>query len=182
MKKLIYMIAFLAPAVFFAQEKPVNVNVSEETTTKIITVNDGREVTEQKVKVTTREVQDIELDSSDKNKVNQQIVASPTKVTQTVEIEDDRDTYYDSISESVTYNYNNTNYILKKNSNGFLITGSDAQPNFGNCIITNRANNYIFTSDNYNGIGYFDANSNFVVEYYDTSKKATSKKIFTLAK
>ena len=129
MKNLLYVIAFLVPTVFFAQEKPKN--VSEETTTKTITVDDGKEVVEKQVKVTTREEQQVELAESDKNKVNQQVVPSPSKVTQTVEVdvEVDDDPYYDSISESVFYTYDNDNYVFKKNNNGFLVSETDSDVN-----------------------------------------------------
>ncbi|MEO8932708.1 MAG: hypothetical protein ABI295_00245, partial [Xanthomarina sp.] len=139
---------------------------------------------EKKVKVTTREEQNIELDESEKNQVNQDIVASPTKVTQTVETSNDEDPFYDTITESVYYNYNDDNYIFKKNGNGFIVSelATDAEMDYGNIMRTSRPNNYFFTSNDYNGIGYFDSNSNFVVEYYDIAKNAIVKRIYTLAK
>jgi hypothetical protein len=65
-----------------------------------------------------------------------------------------------------------------------LVTGKDSNvsTDFGRFMITNRSNNYVFTSDDYNGIGYFNANNDFVVEYYDASKNTIVKKVFTMAK
>ncbi|HLV39547.1 hypothetical protein [Xanthomarina sp.] len=182
MKNVLYIAVFMFTTVFFAQNKPKN--VSEETTTKTITIDDGQEVTEQKVKITTREEQKIELDESEKNNVNQDIVASPTKVTQTIEIDTEMDPIYNSKTESIHYNYNDENYVFKKNSKGFMVSelASDSEMDFGNILRTSRANNYYFTSNDYNGIGYFDTNNNFVIEYYDASKNAIVKKVFTMAK
>src|SRR5690606_13561476 len=127
MKHVIYIAVFLVPTVFFAQEKPTN--VSEETTTKTVTVDDGREVVEKKVKVTTREEQQIKLAESDKHKVNQDVVDSPSKVTQTIEVDNDMDPFFDSKTKSVHYTYNDDNYIFKRNDNGFIVSevGADAR-------------------------------------------------------
>ncbi|MFL0352564.1 hypothetical protein [Xanthomarina sp. GH4-25] len=182
MKNLIYIVMFLVPTVFFAQEKPKN--VSEETTTKTITVDDGREVVEKKVKVTTKEEQEIKLAEDDKNKVNQEIVASPSKVTQTVEVDNDMDPMYDSKTQSVYYSYNDENFVFKRNKDGFVVSeiGTDVQTDYGHVLNTSRNNNYVFTSSDYNGVGYFDANNNFIVEYYDVNSKSVIKKTFTIAK
>ncbi|MCX7548426.1 hypothetical protein OS188_10735 [Xanthomarina sp. F1114] len=182
MKNLLYIAMFMVPTVFFAQEKPKN--VSEETTTKTIKVDDGKEVVEKKVKITTREEQQLKLDKADKNKVNQDVVSSPSKVTQTVEVDDDSDSYYDSKIKTIHYSYNDKPYVFKRNSNGFLVSQvvSNSETEFGKAINTSRSNNYVFKSNNYNGIGYFDSNNNFIIEYYDTSKNAIVKKVFTLKK
>lgn len=182
MKNLLYIAVFMVPTVFFAQEKPKN--ISEETTTKTITVDDGKEVVEKKVKITTREEQQLELDDNDKNKVNQEVVSSPSKVTQIVEVDDDLDPYYDSKIKTIHYSYNNNPYVFKRNTNGFLVSEvvSNSETDFGKVMTTSRSNNYVFKSNDYNGIGYFDSNNNFVVEYFDTSKNAIVKKVFTLNK
>jgi hypothetical protein len=182
MKNLLYIAAFLVPTVFYAQDKPQN--VSEETTTKTVTVDDGREVVEKKVKVTTREEQKIKLAESDKNKVNQDIVDSPSKVTQTVEVDNDMDPFYDSKSKSVYYTYNDDKYLFKKNDKGFIVSevGADFGMKYGHGMRTSRANNYVFTSNDYNGIGYFDTNNNFIVEYYDAENNAIVKKVFKTTK
>ncbi|MCX7549548.1 hypothetical protein [Xanthomarina sp. F2636L] len=182
MKHIIYITAFLIPMAFMAQEKPKN--VSEETTTRTITVDDGKEVVEKKVKVTTREEQKIELAESDKNKVNQAIVDSPAKVTQTVQIDDDMDPFYDSETQSIHYSFNDEKYLFKRNNEGFLVSeiGSTTKDNYGHVMNTSRSNNYVFKSTDYNGIGYFDSNNNFIVEYYDADSNTIVKKVFTLSK
>lgn|SRR5690554_652704 len=182
MKNVLYIVVLMFTTVIFAQNKPKN--VSEETTTKTIKVDDGSQVLEQKVKITTREEQQIELDAKDKNKVNQDIVSSPSKVTQTIEVATEKDPMYDSKTETIYYNYNDESYIFKKNNKGFLVSelASDSEMNFGNVLRTSRANNYYFVSDDYTGIGHFDSNNNFVIEYYDASKEAIVRKVFNLNK
>src|SRR5690554_6218211 len=53
MKNVLYIVVLMFTTVIFAQNKPKN--VSEETTTKTIKVDDGSQVLEQKVRITTRE-------------------------------------------------------------------------------------------------------------------------------
>lgn len=157
---------FLAGNVF-AQEKPKN--VSEEVETKTIKVNNGREVVEKKVKVTTTEEQGIIFDEKDKNKIDKDIIESPVKVKKTIEIDDDKDNSYDSKVEVGYYEFEGRRYHFKKMNNGFLVSTENKQnPNdFGNIIRYNKENHYLFRNADTIGIGYFNPQGNFVIEYYD---------------
>lgn len=157
---------FLAGNVF-AQEKPKN--VSEEVETKTIKVNNGREVVEKKVRVTTTEEQSIVFDEKDKNKKDKDIVESPVKVKKTIEIDDDKDNSYDSKVEVGFYEFEGKRYHFKKMNNGFLVSTENKQnPNdFGNIIRFNKENHYLFRNADTFGIGYFNPQGNFVIEYYD---------------
>ncbi|MGB1309235.1 MAG: hypothetical protein ACPG6B_10010 [Oceanihabitans sp.] len=41
---------------------------------------------------------------------------------------------------------------------------------------------YIFTTDNYTGVGYFDKNKTFVIEYYDGESDGLITKEFKITK
>ena len=167
MKNIIYICLLLLAGNAFTQEKPKN--VSEETKTKIIKVNNGKEVVEKKVKVTTREEQEIVFDEKDKNKTDKDIIESPVKVKKTIEIDDDRDNSYDSKVEVGYYEFEGKRYNFKKMNNGFLVSSEHKQnPNdFGNIVRFNRENHYLFRNADNIGIGYFNPQGNFVIEYYD---------------
>lgn len=182
MKHILYATIFLVTSVFYAQVTPKN--ISEETTTKTIKVDDGKKVSEKTMKVTTREEQDIKFDESDYGKTDKDIILTPTKVTQTTEIDDETNPYYNSKVEVIYYKYNNGDYVFKRNENGFLVSAvnSDLLTDFGHVINTSRSNNYVFKSKDYSGVGYFDSNNNFVIEYYDVNKNSVVKEIFTLTR
>ncbi len=151
----------------FAQEKPKN--VSEEVKTTTIKVDNGTEVKEKKIKVTTRKEQSIELDEKDKNKMDQDIVESPVKVKRTIEIDDDGDNSYDSKVEVGFYEFEGKRYHFKKMNNGFLVSSENKEnPNdFGNIVRFNKENHYLFRNAETIGIGYFNTEGNFIIEYYD---------------
>jgi hypothetical protein len=152
---------------FFAKEKPKN--VSEEVKTTTIKVDNGTEVKEKKIKVTTRKEQNIEFDEKDKNKRDSEIVESPVKVKRTIEIDNNGDNSYDSKVEVGFYEFEGKRYNFKKMNNGFLVSTENKQnPNdFGNIVRFNRENHYLFRNADTIGIGYFNPEGNFVIEYYD---------------
>lgn len=182
MKKLIYIVAFLVPAVFFAQEKPKN--VSEETTTKTVSINDGKEIVTKEVEVTTREEQQLQLDENDKNKVNQDLVESPSKITTTIKIDNDKDPFYDSKTEMVKFENQDESYVFNRKNDGFIVSEMNDESNLllGQVYRTGASNNYLYQSNDFNGVGYFDDDRNFIVEYYDVEKKSIVKKVFVLKK
>ncbi|MCF1422002.1 hypothetical protein [Mangrovimonas futianensis] len=182
MKSIIYAACFLFSGVLLAQEKPKN--VSEETTVKTIKIDNGREVTEKKIKVTTKEEQEIKLDEDDKNKVNQSIVASPKKVTKTVEVDSDHDVFYDSKLQTAQYVCDGTMYDFDRCDTGFKVVAvkNDNDVNFGNAIQSSTKNHYFFRSDKYSGIGYFNSQGNFTVEYFDENKNKLVKQEFVAVK
>lgn len=167
MKNVIYICLLLLAGSVFAQEKPKN--VSEEVKTTTIKVDNGTEVKEKKVKVTTRKEQTIEFDKKDKNQKDSDIVESPVKVEKTIEIDNDGDNSYDSKVEVGFYEFEGKRYHFKKMNNGFLVSTENKQnPNdFGNIVRFNRENHYLFRNADTIGIGYFNPQGNFVIEYYD---------------
>lgn len=167
MKKIIYVCLLMLAGNAFAQEKPKNVSEEEKTTT--IKVDNGKKVVEKKIKVTTIKEQNIEFDEKDKNKRDSDIIESPVKVKKTIEIDNDGDNSYDSKVEVGFYEFEGKRYHFKKMNNGFLVSSENKQnPNdFGSIVRFNKENHYLFRNAETMGIGYFNTEGNFVIEYYD---------------
>ncbi|WP_104733740.1 hypothetical protein [Hanstruepera ponticola] len=172
MKNLIYISIFLISANFYAQDKPRS--MSETTEVKTVKVNNGEEVVENKIKVTTREEKKVKLDKADADKVNQaRVMNSDKMVTKTIEIDNDNDPFYDSEIELVSYIQNGKEYNFVKNANGFTVTKKNAKGEYANAMrSTLDGRYYIFNNKEYSGIGYFDGDGSFVVEYYDNDSNS----------
>lgn len=175
-----YACLFLFVGNIWAQEEPKN--VSEESTTKTVKTDNGTEVVEKKIKVTTREEQDIEFAEKDKNKRDKDVVKSPVKVKKTIEIDNDRGNSYDSKTEIRYYEFNGKQYGFKKVDTGFSVLEKDHETpnNYGQLIKFNRENHYLFKNGNDTGIGYFNDDGSFTIEYYDKKTKTVTSQEFIL--
>ena len=172
MKKLIYICLFLFAGNIIAQEKPKN--VSEESTLKTV----------KKIKVTTREEQNIEFDKKDDKKRDKDVVNSPVKVNKIIEIDNDKDNSFDSKTEVGYYEFEGKQYNFKKVNNGFsvLVENNEAPDNYGNIVKFKKENHYLFQNGNDNGIGYFNEDGSFTIEYYDKKTKTVTSQEFILIK
>ncbi len=175
-----YACLFLFVGSIWAQEEPKN--ISEESTTKTVKTDDGTEVVEKKIKVTTREEQDIEFAEKDKKKRDKDIVKSPVKVKKTIEIDNDRGNSYDAKTEIGYYEFNGKQYGFKKVDTGFSVLEKDHETpiNYGNIVKFNRDNHYLFQNGNDTGIGYFNEDGSFTIEFYDKDTKTVTSQEFIL--
>ena len=180
MKNVIYISLFLVAGTIWSQEKPKN--VSEKTIVKTVNTNDGSKINAKEIKVTTREEQNIEFASADENKIDKDIVVSPVKVKKTIKINDDMDNSFNSKSEVTYYEYEGQHYNFSKVNNGFsvLVENNDTPNNFGNIVKFNRENHYLFQNDNDTGIGYFNEDGSFTIEYYDSDTGTITRQEFLL--
>ncbi|MBP93931.1 hypothetical protein SAMN04487989_102348 [Bizionia echini] len=167
MKTLIYVGLFLISGTLFAQEKARD--MSQETETKTITTDNGREVTQKKVKVTTTEKSEVKLSKADANKINQEriVEGADKKVTQTIEIDNDMDPFYDSKIEHINYQKDGKNYKFVKTTNGFDVSFMKSGDEYGRAIKNLESRKYEFKTADFSGVGYFDNEGNFVLDYYD---------------
>ncbi|NCO64269.1 MAG: hypothetical protein GW849_10365, partial [Flavobacteriia bacterium] len=123
-----------------------------------------------KLKVITKETSDITLDDDDINKVNQNRLKSDIIVEKTVMIDNDADSKYDVLSKQTFYKLGDSGYRFSPNKKGFDIDFSSENAKFkqvGNAWNTSSNQYYIVNESMYSGIGHFDANGNFVIEYYN---------------
>ena len=131
MKHVIYICLLLFAGNAWTQEKPKN--ISEESTIKTVKTNNGTDIVEKKVKVTTRSEQGIEFAAEDENKRDKDVVNSPVKIKKTIEIDNDMGNSYDSKTEIGYYEFNGKQYGFKKVENGFsvLVKDNETPINYG---------------------------------------------------
>lgn len=182
MKNLIYICLFLLTGNIWAQEKPKN--VSEESTLKTVKTNNGSVIVEKKIKVTTREEQNVEFAIEDEDKRDKDVVNSPVKVKKTIEIDDDMDNSFESKTEIAYYEFEGKQYNFKKVNNGFsvLVEKNETPDNYGNIVKFKRENHYLFQNGNETGIGYFNEDGSFTIEYYDKDTRTIRSQEFVLIK
>lgn len=176
MKNTIYMLAILICGTAFAQEKPTQ--IKEEVKTKTIKNTNGKE---EKIKIITRETSDVKLNKADKNKVNQSRISAIKKVDKMVMVDNDEDAAYDFLTKETFYISGDNNYKFSPNKKGFNITYNDNNSDYvkvGNAFITSANGNYIVRGKVENGLGYFDNEGNFIVEYYDENSKGIKQKTY----
>ena len=173
MKKLVLSSVLVLSMTFaFAQNK----DVLEETVTKTKTVVDNKGAEKVSNSMIVRKEQNVELSQGDQNKINQSRIDSPTKVTtqQTV-VQGDTEVMLD---KKATFVCNGSECDFIPQSNGFTIDSKDdAGLNATTYVSSNK--NFIVETSNGNGIGYFDKDGNFVVEYYDKNSNDLIKRVYS---
>ncbi|MEO6348761.1 MAG: hypothetical protein ABIO60_12710 [Aquaticitalea sp.] len=171
MKNLIYLFSFFMLSGVYAQEKKPIDKMEETTTTKTTVNKNGEKVSENTVKVTTKKEQEIKTMQQEGHTTNGDKVDTPIKVTQTIQINSDSDPFYNASDKTVYYNYNDSKYTFTSDSAGFLMT-SPENPSYGEARKSASNHFYLMTIKGEPGVGYFDSNHNFIVEYYDKEKDA----------
>ncbi|WP_338358138.1 hypothetical protein [Yeosuana marina] len=181
MKNVIVLIAILLSVNLFAQE--ASTEVKKETEVKTIKTKDADKTTEKKIKVVTSETASVELDKKDKNKVNQDRIGATKKVEKTVSIDNDDDNNYDVLSQETYYILGEENYRFTPNEKGFDITFDKNKDNnhfikVGKAWTTSNDGYYILNGEMHSGIGYFDSNGNFAVEYFNKETNQVEVKTY----
>ena len=202
MKTLIYIGAFLFCFTALAQEKTEEKketetktevktekkktnpkDIVEETKVRTMKVEKNGEVDEKKVKVTTKQEQEVKTELQKEHHENSNRVDSPVKVTQSVALDFDNDPFYDSESKSVYYSNQDNEYIFTRNDDGFTVNLNDDSNDsvYGNARLTSANRYYLLKTNDYSGIGYFNADGSFVVEYYDETLDAMVVRTFEIS-
>ena len=168
MKNLIMALLLLIYGSAFAQEKPKE--IKQVTTEKTVKVKDNEGTKEAKMKVVTRETADVALDEEDKHKINQDRVNVPKKVEKMVMVNDGGEAY-NLLSKETYFVMEDDNYMFVPTQKGFHISSNNNESaDIGKAWSTSVDGYYILNGGQKNGIGYFDDDGNFTIEYYD--KKA----------
>ncbi len=179
MKNLAYALAILICGTAMAQEKPTE--VKKETEVRTVKYNDGDTTREGKIKVVSKETAHVKLDKTDANKVNQDRVAATKKVQTTVMIDNDKDTAYDVLTKETYYINANDEYKFSPDESGFMIALNNQKDEFveiGKAWMTHAPGRYIVKGEVYDGIGYFNEDGSFVIEYYDEASKSIKSKTY----
>ncbi|MFD2823558.1 hypothetical protein ACFS5M_07750 [Lacinutrix iliipiscaria] len=183
MKNLIYIFSLLMFTGLYAQDNNP-VDVTEETKVKTIKVAEQGKVVEKKVKVKTLQTQEVKIDPEDRYDLNGNRIETPVKVTKTVMVDNDKDPYYETKTKVTYYKFNDVDYTFIPDEKGFIVTikKGDSDITFGKARYSVKNMSYIFTTDKFTGVGYFDKHKTFVIEYYDGESDGLVTKEFKITK
>ena len=143
-------------------------DVMEETTVQMIEADDIGDGIKSKVKVQTRKEQAIMTDPTQKGELNQDRYMPGVKVTKTISIDSDRDSFYDEEFELNYFEFKGRKYFFQVNDKGFdILTDKKKNSMFATAIISSTPNLYLIRIDGINGFGYFDEEGNLTIDYLD---------------
>ncbi|WP_344789197.1 hypothetical protein [Postechiella marina] len=140
-------------------------------TTKVETVTDtvNGEITSKKIKTITLKEQAVKTDPADKGKLNADRIFPPTKVKKTVMVDYDADPFYDEKTTLKYFELNNDNYVFRKSNDGFImnVLNKDEEVLKANARQTKSGPYYVVNSNEFDGIGFFNKEKKFVLEFYN---------------
>lgn len=165
MKNLIYLFSLLMITGLSAQEN-TPIDKTKETKTKTVKVDKNGKSIENKVKVTTTKEQAVLTTPKENSKIDNNRVYPEIKVTKTISIDNDKDPFYDSKESIVYYTNAKGKFAFSKEQNGFSIKDAKNQ-SYGSAFKSINNAYYILNTDHYSGVGYFNDEGQFVVEYYN---------------
>ena len=176
MKNLILSTIMLTGTILYAQtDKMITTKTNKKTE---VTKNGVAYST--KVKVITEKSKNTQFDSNQKHQLNQNRVASPISVTKTVMIDNDMDPFYDKTTQIKYYNFKGKKYGFYVNKNSLLITYrlNNKDINSARAIKSKYNNYYVINGSDFNGVGYFNKDNDFVIEFYNKVTDDTEVAIF----
>lgn len=150
--------------------------VTKESTTRTVTVDNGE--TKRKVSKTerTEAVQDIELQNAESNQLNKDIKQTPVRVQKSTSISG-TGIPEQEIDRSSYYSFNGRNYQFQSDNSGYRITSPDNKE-YG--VLRKLSNgNYIYRTKDKVSVGYFDDKGNLVVETYDDKNDRITVETYT---
>lgn len=161
-------IAFLL-AMGLTATAQVNQNVTKESTTTTVTVNNGAKPRTITKTETTEAKQNIELKDANSKKLNKDVKDSPVEVSSSTTIQGDGIPSY--------YEMNGQRYVFVTDKSGYKIASPTVR-NYG--VVRKTANgNYIYRTANSTSVGHFDETGNFVVETYDDKTDGVTVETYT---
>lgn len=175
MKKLIITTILLAFGVTInAQVKQQQ--VTRESTTRKVTVNDGTAPKTIQRTESTESRQNLELKDANSNKLNKDVQPTPVQV-QTSTTVSGTGIPTQEIDRSSYYQFNGRNYQISSDNTGYRISSPD-NANMG--VLRRLSNgNYIYRTNDKVSVGSFDQNGNFVVETYDEKNDRITVETYT---
>ncbi len=157
--------SFLLVSSAFAQSTPVE--KTNETVVKKVKIENQDDVITNKVRVETSKEQMVMTDSSFGMSTNADRVFPKVKVTKTINIDNDKDPFYDADATIEFYILNDDTFEFKTNEKGFTIFKNNMDP-YAMATRSSSGQFYFLTMEPYTGVGYFDDDSNFIVEYFNS--------------
>lgn len=173
MKNLIYATVILLCGTAIAQEKPKE--VKEEVKIKTIKYKDANGVKEKKIKMVKREEGSVKLKAGDSTKVNQSRIPSSTKVEETLLVNSNGDDTFKILDTETYFMSSNGAYRFTPSKSGFSIISKQNDDNAAEAWETSNGYYLIRGEDINNGIGHFENDGSFVVEYYCSDSDCVKK-------
>lgn len=145
-----------------------------------IKVTENGTVYDTKVKVITKKTQNTVMNPEQKYQVNQDRIASPITVEKTIMIDNDLDPFYDKTVTMKYYKYKGKTYNFSTDDRGLILAYKSGNKviNSTRAYRTKSNRFYIVSGTEFNGVGYFDQNKNFVVEYFNKVTNNTEYVVF----
>lgn len=158
----------------------ITVNAQKEVV-KSTTVKKNQKITKNgetyntKVKVITKKEKTARFNPDQKNKLNQDLVASAVVVEKTIMIDNDKDPYYDTKTKVKYFKYKDVKYSFFIDKDNLLVTYKVDDKDITSATALKSINNnfYIVEGKDFNGTGYFNKHGDFIIEY----RNKTSDKI-----
>ncbi len=179
MKNLFLIAAFILSGTLLAQMEPTE--VKKETEVQTVKTNHGGKVTKKSVKVVTKETANVELDKNDKDKIDQNRVGATTKVEKEVYVDNGDSSGYNMLTKETYFVSDGGNYAFSPNEQGFGMTfnpENEASVEIGNSWISSNEGYYIVEGETQSGIGHFNANGDFVLEFYNNETRQVEVKVY----
>lgn len=174
MKNVLFIAVLLISGTLLAQESPKEVKQETEVTT--VKTDHGDKISAKSVKVVTKETSDIKLDEK-----NQDRVASGKKVEKEVYVDNDDNTGYQFSTKETYYISDGGSYVFSPHNQGFGINfneDNDTTVESAKSWVSSNDEYYIVEGESHSGIGHFNTNGDFVVEYYNKDTQKVAVKVY----
>lgn len=155
-------------------------DVTKETKTTTVTVNNGQKV-DKIVKTTKTDAeQEIKFKDADSKKLNKDIIPTPVEVNSQTTITANGTTVAE-IDRSSYYMMDGKNYHFVTDRAGGYRVASPTDVDYGTMRKASN-NNFIFKHEGKTSIAHFDANGDLVVETYDDNGTGLIVQTYSLVK
>lgn len=143
-------------------------------------INEKGLVYDTKVKVVTKKEKQTKFNPNQKNKLNQDVVASPITVDKTIMVDNDSDIFYDSKAKVKYFKYKGNKYDFLIDKNNLLITYKLNNEDITSARAIKSINNnfYVVEGKDFNGVGYFNKYGDFIIEYKNQESNNLEQAIF----
>ncbi|CAM1333433.1 hypothetical protein [Tenacibaculum aestuariivivum] len=133
-----------------------------------------------KVKVTTEKSQRTKFNPNQKYELNQNRVESPVVIKKNIMVDNDVDANYDIKTSVKYYKYKGVRYSFFIDEDNLLITYKVNEKDITSTKAIKSINNnfYIVEGNDFNGVGYYNKNNNFVIEYKNKNSNKLEYAIF----
>jgi len=173
MKNIAVVIALVLGLSVNAQ---VNQNVTKESTTTTVKVNDGTGTKKLVKTKNTESTSELELKDANSKKLNKDAYETAPQVTSSTSVEADSG-FNARIGQISNYQYNGSNYIFVTDKSGYRIATSDNK-DYAKLRRTSNGQ-YIFKGATTTSVGHFNPNGDFVVETYDDKTDGVTVETYT---